>query len=60
MEVGIGRDTCGGRAAVLGHFCLRGVVGVWRWGWALRGCEDAVERGLEADHLGVHDLGAHE
>ena len=47
-------------AAVLGRVCPRGAVGVWRWWWALQGCEDAVEGGLEADHLGLHDLGAHE
>jgi hypothetical protein len=29
----------------------------WSLGCVLQSCEDTVEGGLEADHLGLHDLG---
>lgn len=56
--VAIRGDTRCGRATVMGHVCLGCTIGVgWSLGCVLQSCEDAVEGGLEANHLGLHDLG---
>ncbi len=41
----------------MGHVWARCTIGVgWSLGCVLQSREDAVEGGLEADHLGLHDL----
>ena len=58
VYIAIGGNARRGRAAVMGQVCPRPAISIGRsLGCVLQGCKDAVEGGLESDHLGLHDLG---